>query len=108
NLIENAVKYMGDQAQPRIEVEATQQSHDVVFYVRDNGMGIAPEHSERIFNIFSQLNPESEGSGLGLAMVKKIVSIYQGRIWVESAGKGKGSSFMFTLPGALVKKGTAT
>jgi len=108
NLIENAIKYMGDQAQPRIEVGSTQQGHDVVFYVRDNGMGIAPEHSERIFNIFSQLNPENEGSGLGLALVKKIVTLYKGRIWVESAGKGKGSSFMFTLPGALVKKGTAT
>jgi signal transduction histidine kinase len=64
-------------------------------------MGIAPEHSERIFNFFSQLNPGSDGSGLGLALVKKIVSIYQGRIWMESEGKDKGSCFYFTLPGAL-------
>jgi len=103
NLIENAVKYRGDQAKPHIEIGATQQGHEVVFYVLDNGMGIAPEQSERIFNLFSQLNPESDGSGLGLALVKKIVSIYQGRIWVESAGEGQGSCFMFTLPGALVK-----
>lgn len=98
NLIENAVKYRGDQAHPQIEIGATQRGRDVVFYVRDNGMGIAPEHSERIFNLFSQLNPGSDGSGLGLALVKKIVSIYQGRIWVESAGINQGSCFYFTLP----------
>jgi len=103
NLIENAVKYSGDQPHPLIEIGATQQGQDVVFYVRDNGIGLAPEHNERIFNLFSQLNPGSEGSGLGLALVKKIVSIYQGRIWVESQGHGKGSCFMFTLPGALAK-----
>ena len=104
NLIENAVKYRGNQAQPRIEIGATQEGHEVVFYVRDNGMGIAPEHRERIFNLFSQLNPESDGSGLGLALVKKIVSIYQGRIWVESAGRGEGSCFYFTLPDTLIKE----
>jgi len=103
NLIENAVKYRGDQPQPHIEIGATQEGQDVVFYVRDNGMGIASEHNERIFNLFSQLNPGSDGSGLGLALVKKIVTIYQGRIWVESDGKSKGSCFMFTLPGALIK-----
>jgi len=101
NLIENAVKYCGDQPHPLIEIGATQPGQDVVFYVRDNDIGIAPEHNERIFNLFSQLTPGSEGSGLGLALVKKIVSIYQGRIWVESEGHGKGTCFMFTLPGAL-------
>ncbi|MFO7813505.1 MAG: PAS domain S-box protein, partial [Pelovirga sp.] len=106
NLIENAVKYRGDQALPHIEIGATQEGPDVVFYIRDNGMGIVPEHSEHIFNLFSQLNPASDGSGLGLALVKKIVTIYQGRIWVESDGKGKGSCFYFTLPGALVKEDT--
>jgi len=108
NLIENAVKYMGDQSHPHIEIGATQREHEVVFYVRDNGMGIAPEHNERIFKLFCQLNPDSDGSGLGLALVKKIVSIYQGRIWVESSGEGQGSCFMFTLPGAVTHKGTAT
>jgi len=102
NLIENAIKYMGDQPQPHIKIGATQDGQEVVFYVRDNGMGIAPEHRERIFNLFSQLHPGSDGSGLGLALVKKVVSIYQGHIWVESAGEGQGSCFMFTLPGALI------
>ncbi|MBD1401292.1 ATP-binding protein [Pelovirga terrestris] len=101
NLIENAVKYRGNQVHPQIEIGATQEGQDVVFYVRDNGMGIGPEDGERIFNLFSQLNPASDGSGLGLALVKKIVTIYQGRIWVESAGKDKGSCFKFTLPGAI-------
>nr|WP_224747029.1 HAMP domain-containing sensor histidine kinase [Pelovirga terrestris] len=107
NLIENAVKYMGDQDQPRIEIGATHRAQDVVFYVRDNGMGIAPEHWARIFTLFSQLNPNSDGSGLGLALIKKIVNLYQGRIWVESAGEGQGSCFMFTLPGAVLKQDQA-
>jgi len=108
NLIENAVKYSGDQPHPLIAIGATQQGQDLVFNVRDNGIGIAPEHNERIFNLFSQLTPGSEGSGLGLALVKKIVSIYEGRIWVESEGKGKGSCYYFTLPGALVKDDKTT
>ncbi|HMB15286.1 MAG TPA: PAS domain S-box protein, partial [Pelovirga sp.] len=108
NLIENSVKYSGDQPHPLIEIGAMQQGQDVVFYVRDNGIGIAPEHNDRIFNLFSQLNQGSEGSGLGLALVKKIISIYQGRIWVESAGEGQGSCFMFTLPGALVNRKATT
>lgn len=108
NLIENAVKYRGEQAQPHIEIGATQKGPDVVFYVRDNGMGISPEDADRIFNLFSQLDPDSDGSGLGLALVKKIVTIYQGRIWVESAGKDQGSCFMFTLPGAVQAAGSDT
>lgn len=102
NLVENAVKYRREQVHPQIEIGAIQQERDVIFYVRDNGRGIAPEQSERIFNLFCQLNPGSAGSGLGLALVKKIVSIYDGRIWVESAGEDQGSCFMFTLPAALL------
>ncbi|MFO7812954.1 MAG: ATP-binding protein [Pelovirga sp.] len=108
NLIENAVKYSGDQSHPQIEIGAMQQEPDDVFYVRDNGIGIEPKHNERIFNLFSQLNPGSEGSGLGLALVKKIVSIYQGRIWVESTVDGRGSCFMFTLPTAVIINETTT
>lgn len=100
NLIDNAIKYMGDQPHPKIEVGIREQDNEAVFFVCDNGMGIAPENRERIFNLFSQLNPHSGGSGLGLALVKKIIELYQGRIWLESAGAGQGSCFYFTLPGA--------
>ncbi|HMB14797.1 MAG TPA: PAS domain S-box protein [Pelovirga sp.] len=103
NLIENAVKYRNVQVPALVEIGQMQQGHDVVFYVQDNGRGIAPEQSERIFELFCQLSPGSTGSGLGLALVKKIVSIYQGRIWVESTGDGQGSCFKFTLPGALLR-----
>ncbi|MFO7765054.1 MAG: ATP-binding protein [Pelovirga sp.] len=105
NLIENAIKYMGDQPRPRIEIGAEERPEGRVFYVRDNGIGIAPEHHERIFTMFAQLDRSSEGTGLGLALVKKIVATYQGHIWVESAGDGQGSCFYFTLPGALVGGG---
>jgi len=101
NLIENAVKYMGDQQQPSVEVGVRPQDKDLVFFVRDNGAGIAPEQHQRVFAIFAQLNPNSEGIGLGLALVNKLVAIYGGRVWVESEGEGKGSCFCFTLPGAL-------
>ncbi len=101
NLVENAIKYMGDQPAPRIEIGVEEQDKATVFFVRDNGMGIGPADQQRIFNLFSQLDPASGGSGLGLALVKKIVELYQGRIWVESAGAGQGSCFYFTLPLAL-------
>ena len=107
NLIENAVKYMGDQPQPRIEIGAEPRAEGLVFYVSDNGIGISPEHQQRIFNVFAQLDRNSEGTGLGLALVKKIVTTYQGRVWVESPGEGQGSCFCFTLPGALVGDGVS-
>ncbi len=101
NLIENAVKYMGDQKMPRVEIGAEGEGTDTVFFVRDNGMGIDPRFKDRVFELFDKLDPKSEGSGLGLALVKRIVEIYRGRIWVESDGEGKGSCFKFTLPEAM-------
>lgn len=149
NLVENACKYMGGHAEPRVEIgvergapdksdanveHRTMKSeaqvgrpvpwppheqaheedhgshspqstvhapHSTIFYVRDNGMGIDPRYHDKVFNLFEKLSPSSEGSGLGLALVKRIVEMYQGRIWVESEGLGKGSTFKFTLPGAM-------
>lgn len=101
NLIENAIKYKGDQAHPRIDIGVEQRADDTCFYVRDNGMGIAPEQQTRIFSMFTQLHPDQPGIGLGLALVKKVVGCYDGRIWVESAGAGQGSCFWFTLPRAI-------
>lgn len=105
NLIENAVKYMGDQPTPRIQLGVEEAGEEVVFFVRDNGMGIDPRYRQKIFGLFEKLDARSEGSGLGLALVKRIVELYGGRIWVESEGAGRGSCFRFTLPGALLDKG---
>jgi PAS domain S-box-containing protein len=99
NLLDNAVKFLGDQAFPRIEVGAESIEDEVVFFVRDNGIGIEPGDMRRIFGIFERLDPGSAGSGLGLALVKRIVEGHGGRIWVESAGPGQGTTFRFTLSG---------
>jgi signal transduction histidine kinase len=104
NLIENAVKYMGDQGTPRIRLGVEETGGEIVFFVRDNGMGIDPRYREKIFGLFEKLDAKSEGSGLGLALVKRIVELYGGRIWVESEGARKGSCFRFTLPGALHRR----
>lgn len=98
NLIDNAAKFMGDQPAPRIEIGAQTAVNDMpVFYVRDNGIGIAPEFAENIFGLFNKLDAQSEGTGIGLALVKRIVEFHGGRIWVESE-VGKGATFYFTLP----------
>jgi signal transduction histidine kinase len=101
NLVENAVKYMGEQTEPQITIGVDRRARETVFYVQDNGMGIEEEHQARIFDLFEKLDDSTEGTGFGLALVKRIVELYQGRIWVESAGLGKGSTFRFTLPDAL-------
>ncbi len=94
NLIDNAAKFMGDQPEPLIEIGV----HEQVFFVKDNGIGIESVYEERIFGLFDKLDPRSEGTGIGLALAKRIVEVHGGRIWVESEGKGKGSMFRFTLP----------
>jgi signal transduction histidine kinase len=66
--------------------------------VRDNGIGVDPQHAERIFGLFEKLERGSEGTGIGLALVKRIVEVHGGRIWVESEGSGAGSCFCFVLP----------
>jgi PAS domain S-box-containing protein len=98
NLVDNAAKYMGEQAEPRIGIgKAGLEDGKTIFFVRDNGMGIAPEYHERIFGLFNKLDPNVEGTGVGLALSKRIVEIHGGRIWVESE-PGSGTTFFFTLP----------
>jgi len=100
NLLDNAAKYMGNQSQPQIEIgHYGEQDGQPVFHIRDNGIGIAPEFHERVFGLFNKLDPRSDGTGVGLALVKRIIEIHGGKVWVESE-LGRGSTFFFTLPAA--------
>jgi signal transduction histidine kinase len=98
NLIGNAIKFRGKEP-PVISVQAEKNDQDWRFRVSDNGIGIPPESAENIFVVFQRLNARSEypGNGIGLAICKKIIERYGGRIWLESKG-GSGSIFKFTLP----------
>ncbi len=98
NLLENAVRFMGDQSRPRIEIGSRLERREAVCYMRDNGIGIEPRYHERIFGLFDQLDPSLGGTGIGLALVRRIIRVHGGRVWVESDGAGKGASFYFTLP----------
>jgi PAS domain S-box-containing protein len=97
NLVDNAAKFMGDQPAPRVEIGVEQAGEELVLHVRDNGIGIGPEVQPLVFGLFRKLDPGSEGEGIGLALVKRIVELHGGRIWVESEGPGKGTTFRFTL-----------
>jgi signal transduction histidine kinase len=98
NLIGNALKYCNERV-PRIQVSAKEVGKDWVFAVRDNGIGIDSRYSERIFQMFQRLHTRDEysGTGIGLAICRKIVERHGGRIWVES-NPGQGSTFLFTVP----------
>lgn len=100
-LISNALQYHGENP-PQLRVSAERQGPDWVFSVRDNGIGIDPRHAERIFGLFQRLHSwdERPGTGIGLAICKRIVELHGGRIWVESQ-PGSGATFSFTIPAEL-------
>jgi PAS domain S-box-containing protein len=98
NLIGNAVKFMGEQSAPRIEIGVTERDGETLCYVRDNGMGIEARYQEKVFSLFDQLDISCEGTGIGLALVKRITEEHGGKVWVESAGLGMGSTFYVHLP----------
>ena len=101
NLVDNACKFMGDQMEPSIGIGVETRATETVFFVRDNGGGIDPRHQSKVFGLFEKLDPNAEGTGLGLALVKRTVELYGGKIWMESKGIGQGACFYFTLPGAV-------
>jgi signal transduction histidine kinase len=107
NLIDNAVKYMGERDDARIEVGWREDPGRYVFHVRDNGVGIAPEDVEKVFRVFrrakSAATTGAEGKGVGLAAVKAIAEAYDGEAWVESE-LSRGSTFYFSLAKARVKR----
>jgi PAS domain S-box-containing protein len=98
NLIDNAVKFMGSQEEPRIEIGVREDAGTTIFFVRDNGIGIKKENLQKVFGLFERFNPDVPGTGIGLATVKRIIEAHGGKIWVESEGEGKGTTVSFTLP----------
>jgi len=105
NLIENSVKYTNPEVRLRIEIGTSGQNEKgcPVFFVRDNGIGIEPEYHEIIFGLFNKLDVQSEGTGIGLSLVKRIIEVHNGLIWVESE-KYKGATFYFSLPASQKKE----
>ncbi|MGF7117764.1 PAS domain-containing sensor histidine kinase [Methanobacterium oryzae] len=99
NLISNAIKFRKPDEPPKIHISSKEENNEYIFSVSDNGIGIEPQYKDRIFTIFQRLHTRDkyEGTGIGLAVSKKIVERHGGQIWVESE-YGKGSTFYFTLP----------
>ena len=97
NLIRNSIHYRGDQPNPRIVTGYRVNGEETVFFVQDNGIGIDKSKQEKVFELFYQVDSRSEGTGAGLAIVKRIVEVHNGRIWIESE-IGKGCTICFTLP----------
>ncbi|MGZ5303617.1 MAG: sensor histidine kinase, partial [Bacteroidia bacterium] len=98
NLIENAIKFRRDE-NPKININAVKEDDKWLFSVADNGIGIDPVYEDKIFQLFQRLHTREQypGTGIGLAICKKIVEQYNGKIWVESK-VGEGTTFYFTLP----------
>ncbi len=97
NLLDNAIKFKNPQHDLTIQIgNMTSEQSETVFFVKDNGIGIEPAYHEKIFGLFNKLNTETEGTGIGLALVKRIIEVHGGRIWVESQ-TDKGATFYFTL-----------
>ena len=98
NLIDNAVKFSSASQPPRVWIGVRRDGPEPVFFVRDNGMGIKEAYLSKVFDLFEKLDPRSSGTGVGLAITHRIISIHGGRMWAESAGEQQGATFCFTLP----------
>ena len=100
NLVDNAAKFTKGQPDALIKIgtEENNEKMQPIFFVSDNGIGIAPQYHEKIFGLFDKLDPTAEGTGVGLTLVKRIIEVHGGKIWLESQ-PGNGTTFYFTLPG---------
>lgn len=98
NLLDNAVKFAGNQPHPRVEIQVREDDDQHTIRIQDNGIGLESQYKDKIFQLFERLGNEVEGTGIGLAIVKRIVEVHGGTVWVESEGLGRGSAFCFTLP----------
>ena len=107
NLIDNAVKFLGDQPAPLVEIGVESSADEIVIFVRDNGKGIALAYQPKVFALFHQIDDCAPGSGLGLALVRRIVELHGGKIWVESEGPGHGTTFRITLAKTQLRQQTS-
>jgi len=100
NLVENASKFHAEQGERLIRVGArpSLDAAGPVFFVADNGIGIEPRYQQKVFDLFYQLDPKAEGTGVGLALVRRIVEVHGGRVWIESEGRDRGTTVCFALP----------
>ncbi len=97
NLIANSINYMGEQSHPKIDIDYRVDGEETVFFLKDNGIGIDKSQHEKVFELFYKVDKSSKGTGAGLAIVKRIIEVHGGRMWIESE-KGKGCTVCFTIP----------
>jgi signal transduction histidine kinase len=97
NLVENSIKFTKDREKPEIRIGFRQENGRGIFFVNDNGIGIEGEYRERVFGLFEQLDHKNGGTGIGLAIIKRIIENHGGVIWIEDGENGQGASFCFTI-----------
>ena len=98
NLVINAVKFSMNQNEVTIEIGKRNEKNRIVFFVKDSGIGISPEYHDKVFGLFERLDTSIDGTGVGLAIVRRIIEVHGGKIWIESEGGCRGTTFCFNLP----------
>lgn len=104
NLIENAVKFSHKHEKPQIKIDFIKEDTKFIFNIRDNGIGIDKKYHSTVFGLFNKLDNKTSGTGIGLALVKRIIEVHGGDIWVDSDGIGKGTKFSFSVPIKMPRK----